>query len=136
MSSDHPYPADRPTTPGPVAATPSSPVTPAAAPAPAAPVGAAPAPGTTQPAPPTTPVAPSGQAAGSAETDVRVVEVEVDVEVDEMAVLDQLEADLTAVEQAITTLDTISSDGVGGEQAAAQIAAAVSAERFGGAATD
>ena len=50
---------------------------------------------------------------------------------DELAILDQLEADLIAVEQAITTLDQISSDGVGGEQAAAEIVAAVSTGRFG-----
>jgi hypothetical protein len=51
---------------------------------------------------------------------------------DELVVLDQLEADLAAVEQAITTLEQVASDGIGGEQAAAQIAAAVSADRFGG----
>ena len=50
---------------------------------------------------------------------------------DELAVLDSLEADLAAVEQAIATLEQVASDGIGGEQAAAQIAAAVSAERFG-----
>jgi hypothetical protein len=55
----------------------------------------------------------------------------VDEPEDELAVLDQLEADLTAVEHGITTLDQISSDGAGGEQAAAEIAAAVSVERFG-----
>lgn len=52
---------------------------------------------------------------------------------DELEILDQLEADLTAVDQAITTLDRISSDGVGGEQAATEISAAVSVERFGSA---
>lgn len=50
---------------------------------------------------------------------------------DELAILDQLEADMTAVEQAITTLDRISADGVSGDQVGAEIAAAVSAARFG-----
>ena len=50
---------------------------------------------------------------------------------DELAVLDALEAHLAAVEQAISTLEQVAGDGIGGAQAAAQIAAAVSAERFG-----
>ncbi|MHB1137765.1 MAG: hypothetical protein ACYC2O_02340 [Microthrixaceae bacterium] len=50
---------------------------------------------------------------------------------DELAVLDELEADLAAVEQAISTLEQVAGDGIGGEQAAARISAAVSAERFG-----
>lgn len=50
---------------------------------------------------------------------------------DESAVVDQLEADLSAVEQAIESLERVASEGLGGEQAAAQIAAAVSPERFG-----
>lgn len=52
-------------------------------------------------------------------------------ELDDDAVLDQLEADLTAVEHAIATLDRVTADGEGGEAAASQIAVAVSAERFG-----
>ena len=52
-------------------------------------------------------------------------------ESDELAVVDQLEADLTAVEQAIESLERVASEGLGGEQAAAQISAAVSHERFG-----
>ena len=50
---------------------------------------------------------------------------------DDEAVLDQLEADLTAVEHAISTLDRVTAEGEGGESAANQIAVAVSAERFG-----
>lgn len=50
---------------------------------------------------------------------------------DELAVLDQLEADLTAVELAIESLERVASEGLGGDDAAAQIAAAVSVERFG-----
>ena len=49
---------------------------------------------------------------------------------DELAVLDQLEADLTAVELAIESLERVASEGLGGDDAAAQIAAAVSVERF------
>lgn len=48
----------------------------------------------------------------------------------EVVELDALESDMAAVEQAITTLDEISSRGVGGELAANEIAAAVSKERF------
>lgn len=51
--------------------------------------------------------------------------------VDDEAVLDQLEADLTAVEHAISTLDRVTAEGEGGESAANQIAVAVSAARFG-----
>lgn len=51
---------------------------------------------------------------------------------DELAVLDGLEADLSAVEQAIASLEQISVEGVGGEVAAARIAAAVPLDRFGG----
>ena len=50
---------------------------------------------------------------------------------DDEAVLDQLEADLTAVEHAIATLDRVTAEGEGGEAAAQQIAVAVSAARFG-----
>lgn len=50
---------------------------------------------------------------------------------DELAVVDQLEADLSAVEQAIESLERVATEGLGGEQAAAQISAAVSHERFG-----
>ena len=50
---------------------------------------------------------------------------------DDDAVLDQLEADLTAVEHAISTLDRVTAEGEGGESAANQIAVAVSAGRFG-----
>jgi hypothetical protein len=50
---------------------------------------------------------------------------------DEIAVLDQLESDLAAVEQAIERLDHITAEDVEGEIAAARIDAAVSAERFG-----
>ena len=52
-------------------------------------------------------------------------------EVDEVALLDQLESDLAAVETAIASIERIATDSVGGEQAAAEIRAAVSAERFG-----
>jgi transposase len=55
-----------------------------------------------------------------------------DAVLDELAVLDQLEADLAAVEQAVESLERVAVEGVGGEAAAAQIAAAVSVERFGG----
>ena len=51
---------------------------------------------------------------------------------DELVVLDGLEADLSAVEQAIASLEQISVDGVGGEAAANRIAAAVPLDRFGG----
>lgn len=51
---------------------------------------------------------------------------------DELVVLDGLEADLSAVEQAIASLEQISVEGVGGEVAAARIAAAVPLDRFGG----
>jgi hypothetical protein len=50
---------------------------------------------------------------------------------DELAVLDQLEADLSAVERAVESLERVASEGFGGDDAAAQIAAAVSVERFG-----
>lgn len=50
---------------------------------------------------------------------------------DEVRELDALEADMAAVEQAITTLDEIHARGVGGELAANEISAAVSEERFG-----
>lgn len=53
------------------------------------------------------------------------------VVIDELAILDQLEADLAAVEQAITTIDRITADGVGGDRAGAEIAAAVGLDRFG-----
>lgn len=45
--------------------------------------------------------------------------------VDELAVLEQLESDLAAVETAIATIDQIGAGGMGGEQAATEIAAAV-----------
>ncbi len=54
---------------------------------------------------------------------------------DELAALDQLEADLAAVEQAITTLEQISTDGSLGDSAASQIATAVPQDRFASAAT-
>ncbi len=57
----------------------------------------------------------------------RVVAERVD---DELAVLDQLESDLAAVEQAIERLELVSSQGPGGADAAARIVAAVSPERF------
>jgi hypothetical protein len=50
---------------------------------------------------------------------------------DEMALLDGLEQDLAAVETAIATIDRIATEGTVGEQSAAEIAAAVSPERFG-----
>jgi hypothetical protein len=46
-------------------------------------------------------------------------------------VLDRLEADLSAVEQAIESLEQVSTEGLVGEAAALRIAAAVSTERFG-----
>ncbi len=54
-----------------------------------------------------------------------------DAVLDELAVLDQLEADLAAVEQAVESLERVTAEGVGGSDAAEQIAAAVSVERFG-----
>ena len=54
---------------------------------------------------------------------------------DELAALGQLEADLAAVEQAITTLEQISTDGSLGDSAASQIATAVPQDRFASAAT-
>ena len=54
-----------------------------------------------------------------------------EVELDEAALLDQLESDLAAVETAIASIEQIATDSVGGDQAAAEIRAAVSAERFG-----
>ena len=48
----------------------------------------------------------------------------------------QAEADLAAVEQAIGTLDQVTSEGTGGDEAAAQIAAAVSTARSGATAPD
>jgi hypothetical protein len=50
---------------------------------------------------------------------------------DELAVLDELEADLAAVEQAIESLERVSVEGLVGDEAASRIAAAVSVERFG-----
>jgi hypothetical protein len=55
---------------------------------------------------------------------------------DETALLDQLEADLAAVELAIESLERVATDGRGGEDAASQIAAAVSVDRFGDAGSD
>ena len=49
----------------------------------------------------------------------------------DMALLDQLEADLVAVDTAIETIERIAAEGSGGEHAAAEILAAVSEERFG-----
>ena len=49
---------------------------------------------------------------------------------EELAVLDGLEADLVAVEQAVESLERVSSEGLGGAEAATRIAAAVSVERF------
>ena len=54
---------------------------------------------------------------------------------DELAALDQLEADLAAVEQAITTLEQISTGGSLGDSAASQIATAVPQDRFASAGT-
>ena len=48
----------------------------------------------------------------------------------EAELLEGLERDLAAVEEAMHTLDRIAADGVGGEAAAAQIAEVVSARRF------
>lgn len=45
-------------------------------------------------------------------------------------VLEALEADLAAVEEALATLDRITADGGDGAAAAAQVAAVVSVERF------
>ena len=57
-------------------------------------------------------------------------------EQDELLVLGQLESDLAAVEQAITTLEQISTDGSLGDSAASQIAAAVPQDRFASSAVD
>jgi hypothetical protein len=56
--------------------------------------------------------------------------------VDELAVLDELEADLAAVEQAIESLERVSVEGLVGDEAATRIAAAVSVERFGAGAAE
>lgn len=76
---------------------------------------------------------PTGAAAdvqGDVPADVRV-DVQVEAAADDEAVLDQLEADLTAVEHAISTLDRVTAEGEGGDSAANQIAVAVSDARFG-----
>ena len=65
------------------------------------------------------------------ESRLRPTTADATVASDELAVLDQLEADLTAVEQAMESLERVASEGLGGDDAAAQIAAAVSVERFG-----
>jgi hypothetical protein len=49
---------------------------------------------------------------------------------DDEALLSSLEADLAAVESALASLDRIAAGGPHGEEAAAQIAALVSSERF------
>ena len=49
---------------------------------------------------------------------------------DDAELLDGLESDLVAVEEAMGTLDRIAADGVGGSAAAEQIASVVSAQRF------
>ncbi len=72
----------------------------------------------------------TGPTVGSAESQA------VGAPADDDAVLDQLEADLTAVEHAISTLDRVTAEGEGGESAANQIAVAVSAARFGVGSTD
>lgn len=74
------------------------------------------------------------QAAGAWTADAPTAEggaAEVPDELDEAALLDQLESDLAAVETAIASIEQIATDSVGGERAAAEIRAAVSAERFG-----
>lgn len=77
---------------------------------------------------PETPAAgPDSSAAGPDSTAVAAV----DTGADELAVLDGLEADLSAVEQAIESLEQVSTEGLIGEAAALHIAAAVSTERFG-----
>jgi hypothetical protein len=78
--------------------------------------------------------APAAAVAPATETETAAAAPAMEQPQDELVVLDQLEADLAAVEQAISTLEQVAGDGIGGEQAAAQIAAAVSADRFGGAA--
>lgn len=50
--------------------------------------------------------------------------------VDELAVLDGLEADLAAVERAIERLDAIASEGLDGPEARERILAAVPDDRF------
>ncbi len=72
----------------------------------------------------------AGDAASDLPADVPAVEPAV-APADDEAVLDQLEADLTAVEHAISTLDRVTAEGEGGESAANQIAVAVSSARFG-----
>jgi hypothetical protein len=49
---------------------------------------------------------------------------------DDAEVLEALEADLVAVEEAVHTLDRIAGDGIGGTAAAEQINSVVSAARF------
>ena len=85
-------------------------------------------------APPDAPVAASPDAPVAAWPDAPV-NAPADAPVAETDLLDRLEADLAAVDTAIATIERISTDGVGGEQAAVEINAAVSPERFGTAET-
>ncbi len=57
-------------------------------------------------------------------------ELSVDPEVAEAALLEDLEGDLAAVEEAMRSLDRIAAEAGGGEAAAAQIATVVSTARF------
>ncbi len=95
------------------------------APAPG-PDGAAPGPDSAAPAP-----AAPGHDSTTAGPDNPPVAPAVDPGADELVVLDRLEADLSAVEQAIESLEQVSTEGLVGEAAALRIAAAVSTERFG-----
>jgi hypothetical protein len=72
---------------------------------------------------PAVPVGDSDRAVTPAEAPARPSDIDGDV-------LDGLEADLVAVEEAMASLDRIAADGSGGAGAAAQIDAVVSAERF------
>jgi hypothetical protein len=79
-----------------------------------------------------TPEAPApGHDSTTAGPDDTPVAPAVDPGADELVVLDRLEADLSAVEQAIESLEQVSTEGLVGEAAALRIAAAVSTERFG-----
>lgn len=69
--------------------------------------------------------------ADDADDAAEVADVADEPALDELVVLDQLEADLTAVELAVESLERVATEGLGGQDAAAQIAAAVSVERFG-----
>jgi hypothetical protein len=83
--------------------------------------------------PPSEPVAPFGQPSRPTADDTAAAPATAapaTLPTDDAAVLESLEADLVAVEEAVHTLDRIAADGVGGVAAADQITSVVSAARF------